>query len=189
MTLARKIDQKARRDSFIFRIGAATLPGRAPGSLQDAATLPHHAAPTSPYRAPLPYKDGSLPRALSYPARACVYTRVGAGARIPIMPVEKSPPPYVVNRSPLRTEEVPRLVKGRDVQDIKELQQQGVSIQAISNLSGWDRPPRNRRTGTESIGRSHPPSFHLQCQMDRLRWTVRGGCSVYSQCVGTCRGT
>src|SRR5437870_8175298 len=28
------------------------------------------------------------------------------------MPVEKSPPPYVVNRSSLRTEEVPRLVKG-----------------------------------------------------------------------------
>src|SRR5437879_4716882 len=37
---------------------------------------------------------------------------VSAGAKIPIMPVEKSPPPYVVNRSLLRTEEVPRLVKG-----------------------------------------------------------------------------
>src|SRR5437879_13133797 len=37
---------------------------------------------------------------------------VSAGAKIPIMPVEKSPPPYVVNRSSLRTEEVPRLVKG-----------------------------------------------------------------------------
>ena len=37
---------------------------------------------------------------------------MSAGAKIPIMPVEKSPPPYVVNRSLLRTEEVPRLVKG-----------------------------------------------------------------------------
>src|SRR5437899_11846300 len=37
---------------------------------------------------------------------------VSAGAKIPIMPVEKSPPPYVVNRSSLRTEEVPRLVTG-----------------------------------------------------------------------------
>src|SRR5438128_7782220 len=37
---------------------------------------------------------------------------VSAGAKIAIMPVEKSPPPYVVNRSSLRTEEVPRLVKG-----------------------------------------------------------------------------
>src|SRR5437879_9611572 len=42
----------------------------------------------------------------------CERTCVSAGAKIPIMPVEKSPPPYVVNRSLLRTEEVPRLVKG-----------------------------------------------------------------------------
>src|ERR1700675_3755753 len=37
---------------------------------------------------------------------------VSADAKIPIVPVEFSPPPDVVNRSPLHTEEVPRLVKG-----------------------------------------------------------------------------
>src|SRR2546429_5925946 len=37
---------------------------------------------------------------------------VSAGAKIPIVPVEFSPPLNVVNRSPLHTEEVPRLVKG-----------------------------------------------------------------------------
>src|SRR5215471_6834966 len=37
---------------------------------------------------------------------------VSAGAKIPIVPVEFSPPLDVVNRSPLHTEEVPRLVKG-----------------------------------------------------------------------------
>jgi hypothetical protein len=37
---------------------------------------------------------------------------VSAGAKIPIVPIEFSPPLDVVNRSPLHTEEVPRLVKG-----------------------------------------------------------------------------
>src|ERR1700747_1778042 len=37
---------------------------------------------------------------------------VSAGAKIPIVPVEFSPSLSVVNRSPLHTEEVPKLVKG-----------------------------------------------------------------------------
>src|SRR3974390_358184 len=37
---------------------------------------------------------------------------VSAGAKIPIVPVEFSPPLDVVHRSLLRMEEVPRLVKG-----------------------------------------------------------------------------
>src|SRR3984893_5938734 len=37
---------------------------------------------------------------------------VSAGAKIPIVPVEFSPPLDVVNRSSLHTVEVPRLVKG-----------------------------------------------------------------------------
>jgi len=31
------------------------------------------------------------------------------------------------------------LLRGRDVQELKELQRQGMSIQAISELTGWDR--------------------------------------------------
>jgi transposase len=31
------------------------------------------------------------------------------------------------------------LLRGRDVQEIKELQRQGMSIHAISQLTGWDR--------------------------------------------------
>jgi hypothetical protein len=37
---------------------------------------------------------------------------VSAGAKIPIVPVEKSSPPNVVNRDPVRIEGVPRLAKG-----------------------------------------------------------------------------
>jgi transposase len=31
------------------------------------------------------------------------------------------------------------LLRGRDVQELRELQRQGMSIQAISELTGWDR--------------------------------------------------
>ena len=41
-----------------------------------------------------------------------VHCSVSAGAKIPIVPVEKSSPPNVVNRDPLRIEGVPRLAKG-----------------------------------------------------------------------------
>src|SRR2546427_12674336 len=31
------------------------------------------------------------------------------------------------------------LLRGKDVQELKELQRQGMSIEAISELTGWDR--------------------------------------------------
>src|ERR1700693_6556587 len=46
------------------------------------------------------------------PERENDENHVSAGAKIPIVPVEFSPPLNVVNRSPLHTEEVPKLVKG-----------------------------------------------------------------------------
>src|SRR5258708_37064117 len=36
-------------------------------------------------------------------------------------------------------EEVRDLLRGKDVQELRELQRQGMSIQAISELTGWDR--------------------------------------------------
>jgi hypothetical protein len=72
---------------------------------------------------------------------------VSADAKIPLAPVEFSPSLDVVNRNARRMEEVPRLVKGRDVQELRELQRQGMSIQAISELTGWDRNTiRKQRT-------------------------------------------
>src|SRR5260370_30982941 len=47
-------------------------------------------------------------RSAGYPSCPCV----SADAKIPIVPVEFSPPLDVVNRNSLRMEEVPRLVKG-----------------------------------------------------------------------------
>jgi hypothetical protein len=43
---------------------------------------------------------------------------VGAVAKIPKAPVEKSPPPSVVNRNLLRVKEIPRLApRGKDLQE------------------------------------------------------------------------
>src|SRR5260370_36745134 len=65
-----------------------------------------------------PWSIGSSPlidlRILSKVRRhlSLEHPAVSAGAKIPIVPFEFSPPLDVVNRSPLQTEEVPKLVKG-----------------------------------------------------------------------------
>src|SRR3989441_8740723 len=55
------------------------------------------------------------------------------------------------------------LLRGKDVQELKELQRQGMSIQAISELTGWDR--KTIRKYMQAAGvvpeygpRSAPPS-------------------------------
>ena len=58
---------------------------------------------------------------------------------IPIVPVEISPPPDVVNRSPLHAEEVTRVVRGRVLQELQQLQRQRLSIQTISEQTGCAR--------------------------------------------------
>src|SRR5258708_37044229 len=77
------------------------------------------------------------------------------------------------------------LLRGRDVQELKELQRQGMSIQAISELTGWDRKTIRKYVqaagGAPEYGpRPAPPSkldaFKLYLE-ERLRaggWDVRG---------------
>ena len=55
------------------------------------------------------------------------------------------------------------MLRGRDVQELKELQRQGMSIQAISKLTGWDRKTIRKymqaaRLAPEYGPRSAPPS-------------------------------
>jgi hypothetical protein len=83
---------------------------------------------------------------------------VSAGAKIPIVPVEFSPPLNVVNRGPLHTEEVPRLVKGE-----RRARTASRSIQAISRLTGWDRKTIRKYMQAAGLApeygpRSAPPS-------------------------------
>ena len=64
---------------------------------------------------------------------------VRAGAKIPIVPVEFPPPLDVINRNPLHTEAVPRLVKEERRARTKGTTTGRMSIQAISDLTGWGR--------------------------------------------------
>jgi transposase len=55
------------------------------------------------------------------------------------------------------------LLRGRDVQELKELQRQGMSIQAISKLTGWDRKTIRKYMQAAGLApeygpRSAPPS-------------------------------
>src|SRR5208283_2121485 len=72
---------------------------------QPGSGRPRKAVPTRrPEKAPEDPRDGLC--------RASVPAFVSAGAKIPIVPVEFSPPLDVINRDRLHVEEVPRLVKG-----------------------------------------------------------------------------
>ena len=55
------------------------------------------------------------------------------------------------------------MLRGRDVQELKELQRQGMSIQAISKLTGWDRKTIRKYMQAAGLApeygpRSAPPS-------------------------------
>ncbi len=55
------------------------------------------------------------------------------------------------------------MLRGRDVQELKELQRQGMSIQAISKLTGWDRKTIRKYIQAAGLApeygpRSAPPS-------------------------------
>jgi transposase len=55
------------------------------------------------------------------------------------------------------------LLGGRDVQELKELQRQGISIQVISKLTGWDRKTIRKYMQAAGLApeygqRSVPPS-------------------------------
>ena len=65
---------------------------------------------------------------------------VRAGAKIPIMPFEIPHPIGRVARPQLwEPEEGGRLFRGKNVEEISELRREGFSIQAISQLTGFDR--------------------------------------------------
>src|SRR5258708_30752946 len=77
------------------------------------------------------------------------------------------------------------LLRGKDVQELKELQRQGMSIQGISKLTGWDRKTIRKYVQAAGLApeygpRSAPPSkldaFKPYLE-ERLRagvWNARG---------------
>ena len=59
-------------------------------------------------------------------------------------------------------EEVPRLAKGREVQELKELQRQDMSIQAISKPTGWDRKTIRKYVQGEGVRQRWGHFFRTQ---------------------------
>ncbi len=49
------------------------------------------------------------------------------------------------------------MLRGRDVQELKELQRQGMSIQAISKLTGWDRKTIRKYTQAAGLAPEYGP--------------------------------
>jgi transposase len=79
------------------------------------------------------------------------------------VPVEFSPPLNVVNRSPLLTEEVPKLVKGERRARTKRTATARNEIQAISKLTRWGRKTIRKYMQAAELApeygpRSAPPS-------------------------------
>jgi hypothetical protein len=58
---------------------------------------------------------------------------------MPTVPVEKGATPEVIKRSTLETEEGRHVFRGKDVEEISELKREGLSIRAISRLTGYGR--------------------------------------------------
>jgi transposase len=53
--------------------------------------------------------------------------------------LKKVPPPEVIKRSNLEAEEGRHVFRGKDVEEISELKREGLSIRAISRLTGYGR--------------------------------------------------
>src|SRR5712672_887467 len=68
---------------------------------------------------------------------------------IPIVPVEFSHPLLCQTGTHAAWKRFRDVLRGRDVQEPRELQRRGMSIQAISELTGWDRK-RIRKQRTKS---------------------------------------
>src|SRR5215831_17773364 len=82
------------------------------------------------------------------------------------------------------------LLRGKDVQELRELQRQGMSIQAISELTGWDR--KTIRKYMQAAGvvpeygpRSAPPS-KLDAFKPYLEQRLRAGVWTRECCCANC---
>ena len=81
-------------------------------------------------------------------------------------PAQKSPKcqlkiltPNVVNLNLLPWRRFRNLLRGRDVQELSELQREGMSIQGISKLTGWDRKTVRKYPLTRLQDRPPPATF------------------------------
>jgi transposase len=66
-------------------------------------------------------------------------------------------------------EEVPELAKGGDVQELTELQRQGMSIQGMSKLTGWDRKTVRKYLLQLNALPEYGPRRRQACKLDPFK--------------------
>jgi transposase len=69
------------------------------------------------------------------------------------------------------------LLRGRDVQELKELQRQGMSIQAISRLTGWDRKTIRKYMQGLGLAPEYGPRSAAESKLDAFKPYLKGGCA------------
>src|SRR5260370_36556 len=66
------------------------------------------------------------------------------------------------------------LLRGRDVQELKELQRQGMSIQAISELTGWDRKTIRKYMQAAGVAPEYGPRSAPPSKLDAFKPYLEG---------------
>src|ERR1700674_908068 len=61
------------------------------------------------------------------------------------------------------------LLRGKDVQGLKELQRQGMSIQAISKLTGWDRKTIRKYVQAAGLAPEYGPRSAQPSKLDAFK--------------------
>src|SRR5262249_38142375 len=61
------------------------------------------------------------------------------------------------------------LLRGKDVQELKELQRQGMSIQAISKLTGWDRKTIRKYMQAAGVAPEYGPRSAQPSKLDAFK--------------------
>ena len=61
------------------------------------------------------------------------------------------------------------MFRGRDVQELKELQRQGMSIQAISELTGWDRKTIRKYVQAAGVAPEYGPRPAPPSKLDAFK--------------------
>ena len=82
------------------------------------------------------------------------------------------------------------MLRGRDVQELKELQRQGMSIQAISELTGWDRKTIRKYVQAAGVVPEYGPRPAQPSKLDAfkpyLEERLRAGCGTRGCCCANC---
>jgi len=101
---------------------------------------------------------------------------VSAGANIPLVPVEKSPTPGVIDPRFWKQRRA-KMFRGKDVDEINDLKREGLSIRAISELTGYDRKTIRKYSLEPTARPVYGPRAAPKRKLEPSNRICRNGCS------------